>query len=231
MSRYYNKQTQYDWEEAFIVREEKHRPFPPIVVPPPRPIDPRQVQIQEIRRVINKLNETIRVLYDLSVIDERGHKWPVIHKCYDDCRSHPRCMMKNYENALKILAYHRKVQKEQEERHERKEFFVKHLCCSMRMGTQHIKRQDRTITIVGKKFDRVQELLTRLEPFVTEHTDAILTHCKKLRTFELVKSNQEAMSKIDLLEERIRQFIADETWYKSGLDDVFRDIDLHLLQF
>ena len=228
---------QYNWEEAFMVnREEELKPLATKVVaprPPPPPPNPLQVAKQEIRRFINLIYKYIQDLYDLHfTCITTGEIWPWRDMCHPslDCRSHPHCMMRNLKIAYKILWYHEKVQTEQEERHEWKEEQVDHLFCSLRMYDQHRKRQTRTIRIVGEKRARVQELVDRLKPFITEYTNAILTQCRRLRTFDLVQSNQEALTKIDLLEERMTRFVEDEKWYKSELDEVFKDIHFDMLQ-
>ena len=237
MSRYYKRQTQYDWEEAFMVnRGEEQKTLAATVAaprPPPPPPNPLQVAKQEIRRFIDQINKSIQDLYDLHfTCITTGEICPWIDMCHPslDCRSHPHCMMRNLKIAYKIFWYHEKVQKEQEVRHEWKEEEVEKCCCFLRMYDQHCKRQTRTIRIVGEKQARVQELVDRLKPFITEHTSAILTQCRRLRTFDLVQSNQEAMTKIDLLEERMTRFVEEEKWYNSELNDVFRDIHFHMLQ-
>jgi hypothetical protein len=85
--------------------------------------DPIEVKKREIRCIIDQLRKSISELYDLHCTDERGYSWPVIHLCHSslDCRSHPRCMMKNLKTACKILEYHKKVREKQKERHAIKE--------------------------------------------------------------------------------------------------------------
>jgi len=46
--------------------------------------------------------------------------------------------------------------------------------------------------------------------------ETILKHSASLREFESVQSNKEAMTNIELFEERVYQFMVEKKWFKRG---------------
>jgi hypothetical protein len=199
---------------------------------PPPPLDPRAAEKQEIRRIIGEIGKVIKTMHNRHYINQFGEECYFSYLCtHEDCRYHPCCAMKNLGTAIKIRDYHERVKEEQEARHAQKEEQVSHLWCRFRMRIQHADRKLRTIAILEKKDNIVYELVDFLEPFINKHTTALLEHCASLLTFELVQSNQEAMSKIALLQQRIIEFKENEIWTSRELDNMVAGTHLHTVQF
>ena len=139
--------------------------------------------------------------------------------------------MRNLEIATKIRDHHERVLLEQKARHALKIERVRHLPCSIKMSLQHTNRQGRTLDITIAKQKRVDDLVEFLQPFIKKHVTALLGHCASLLTFELVQSNQEAMTKIALLQERMIAFWENDRWFSSELDEIMQGTYLHEIQF
>jgi hypothetical protein len=197
---------------------------------PPPPIDPRAAEKREIRRIIGEITNVITDLHDRHFIDQFGHKC-FGNLCSIDCRRHHCCAMKYLDIAIKIRDYHERVKEEQEASHAQKEEEVSHLPCRFRMRIQHADRKLRTQDILKKKENIVADLVDFLKPFINKHTTALLEHCASLLTFELVQSNQEAMSKIALLQQRIIEFKEHERWTSRELVNMEQGTYLHKIQF
>ena len=187
---------------------------------PPPPIDPRAPEKLEIRRIIGEITNVITDLHDRHYIDQFGDKCFFSYLCSRDCRHHYRCAMKYLGIAIKIRDYHERVKEEQDESHAQKEEQVSHLWCRFRMRIQHADRKLRTLRILEEKQKKVDDLVEFLEPFIKKHATALLGHCASLLTFELVQSNQEAMTKIALLQERMIAFWENERWTSRELDNM-----------
>lgn len=193
---------------------------------------PRDGEKREIQRIIREIRKVITAIHNRHYIDQFGEECFFAFLCtLEDCRLHPCCAMKNLETAIKIRDYHETVLQEQKERHAEKEEQVRHLPCSIRMRSQHAERQARTMDITITKQKKVNDLVKFLEPFIKKHVTALLEHCAALLTFELVQSNQEAMSKISLLQERMIAFRENERWFSRELDKMRQGTYLHEIQF
>ena len=194
--------------------------------PPPKPCE------EKVREIIKAIGDTTTKLHDRHYIDQVGKECFFSYLCtLEDCRRHHCCAMKNLGIAIKIRDYHERVKEEQEASHAQKEEQVSHLPCRFRMRIQHADRKLRTLHILEEKQNRVDGLVDFLEPFINKHTTALLEHCSALLTFELVQSNQEAMTKIALLQKRIIEFKENEIWTSGELDRMRHDTYLHEIQF
>lgn len=192
----------------------------------------RDVQKREIQRIISEIRKVITAIHNRHYIDQFGKECFFAFLCtLEDCRLHPCCAMKNLDTAIKIRDYHETVKEEQKERHAEKEEQVRHLPCFIRMRSQHADRQARTMDITITKQKKVNDLVEFLEPFITKHVSALLEHCAALLTFELVQSNQEAMTKIVLLQERMIAFLKNERWFSRELDKMMQGTYLREIQF
>ena len=201
------------------------QPCPFAHVTPPKPCE------EKVREIIKAIGDTITKLHDRYFIDQFGKECYFAFLCSIDCRRHHCCAMKYLNTAIKIRDYHEKVKDEQEARHAQKEEQVSHLPCRFRMRIQHADRKLRTLDILEKKENIVDGLVDFLEPFINKHTTALLEHCSALLTFELVRSNQEAMSKIALLQERIIAFKEHERWTSREVDNMVIGTHLHTIKF
>ncbi len=219
-------------DQSYLDKYLKYRESLHIRIPSHPPPHPRNAEKREIRRIIDEIGKVITAMHDRHYIDEFREECFFAFLCtHKDCRRHQCCVMRNLDIAIKIRDYHERVKVEQEARHAQKEERVRHLPCSIKMGSQHIDRQSRTLDITITKQKRVNELVEFLEPFINKHTTALLEHCASLLTFELVQSNQEAMTKIALLQERIIAFKEHERWTSSELDNMVAGTYLHMIQF
>ena len=201
-----------------------------VILRPPPPIDPRAAEKREIRRIIGEITNVIEYLHDRHFIDQYGRKC-VGSLCSIDCRRHHSCAMKYLGIAIKIRDNHERVKEEQDESHAQKEEQVSHLPCRFRMRIQHADRKLRTQRILEEKQNIVADLVDFLKPHINKHTTTLLEHCASLLTFELVQSNQEAMSKIALLQQRIIEFKEHERWTSRELVHMEHDTYLHTVQF
>lgn len=202
-----------------------------VILHPPPPLDPRAPEKREIRRIIGEITNVITDLHDRHYIDQFGRKCYFSYLCSRDCRHHYRCAMKYLGIAIKIRDYHERVKEEQDESHAQKEEQVSHLWCRFRMRIQHADRKLRTLRILEEKQNIVADLVDFLKPHINKHTTTLLEHCASLLTFELVQSNQEAMSKIALLQQRIIEFKEHERWTSRELDKMMQGTHLHMIQF
>ena len=193
----------------------------------------RDIEKREIRRVIGEIGKVVTALHDRHYIDDEfGKECFFAFLCtHEDCRYHHCCVMRNLEIAIKIRDYHERVLQEQKARHALKIERVRHLPCSIRMRSQHAERQARTLDITIAKQKKVDDLVEFLEPFIKKHVTALLEHCAALLTFELVQSNQEAMSKISLLQERMIAFRENERWLSREMDKMRQGTYLHEIKF
>ena len=194
---------------------------------------PRDVEKREIRRIIGEIGKVITAIHDRHYIDDQFGKecFRAFLCTHEDCRYHHCCVMRNLEIAIKIRDYHERVLQEQKARHAQKEERVRHLPCSIKMSLQHTIRQGRTLDITIAKQKKVDDLVEFLEPFIKKHVTALLGHCAALLTFELVQSNQEAMTKIALLQERMIAFWENERWFSRELDNMRQGTYLNEIQF
>ena len=201
-----------------------------VIYHPPPPFDPRAPEKREIQRIISEITKVIEDLHDRHFIDQFGRKC-FGSLCSIDCRRHHSCAMKYLGIAIKIRDNHQRVKEEQDASHAQKEEQVIHLPCWFRMRIQHDDRKLRTQEILEKKKNIVADLVDFLKPFINKHTTTLLEHCASLLTFELVQSNQEAMSKIALLQQRIIEFKEHERWTSRELVHMEQGTYLHKIQF
>ena len=196
-------------KEGCLRQEITGKPCPFGHVTVKKPPTEKDIEKAKIRLKINEIHETVDLLKDRT--DE----------CFNpNCRRHMYCVMKNLEKLTNELT-NVKIQKEREKQ-------IKKYLQQLEDEDEDEDDDDDDDDEDDEDDEEVEKLLLEikgnfevLEPFVIRHTETILRHSASLREFESVQSNKEAMTNIQLFEERVHQFMVEKKWFKREMSIVF----------